>query len=286
MPVSNLRSLSSRLRELKESREYGKAFDEVKRTLLSRPLTPSEIETNLEIESHLETGSLLPAVSEIVRIMKLPARRFSRKAQVEWQDPTCRRGGKSEKAIPALQKGDPRRSLELKEFQKLLKTGNINEWEIEIPLEFKEFGTRWGIIYFYDPSKEAPENFDPFFLRPIKFESLYSVGQDNPPYKLFLEVDLRYPLNEVLVPSFKRAIQMHETSHGLARGRVERYTDEEIFEVKKMMSEGKKAIDILRRLYPQFSSFRPGDLEQDNYEAWAKYSKVKRLMKRVKERAA
>ena len=188
-----------------------------------------------------------------------------------------------------------RELIPLKRVQSLLKNGNINEHWVEIPSVYKDFETKYGLNFLLDPAQPYQLRLDPF-VPPL----VWSFGSDTIGTKIKMMIDISYP-TKVLENSFKMALRNLKKMWNLKAGRKERYSDKEVYEVRKLQREGLNGMDIYRRWYPK-SKFNPNKdyicgegfdtvdgkrvrgTDVDAYDGWKNYKRILRLIERVETR--
>jgi hypothetical protein len=173
-----------------------------------------------------------------------------------------------------------RSHIPLKNIQSLLKTGNINGHFIQIPEAYSDFKNRYNLRFFFDPAQPYPEDgLSPFDDKPVT-ASLPRGGGTRIP----MTIDISYP-SRVLEALFKIQIKNFKKMWKLKEERRERYKDSEVYEIKKLIPKVFGDTEIFRRLYPEHKNFRfTTDYVIGGSEVGKKFQRVKRLIKRAKER--
>ena len=110
------------------------------------------------------------------------------------------------------------RNITFDRFRRILETENINEHWILIPRSHNYFSSKWGLLYFFDPSRQWNRDFNPFIKewavrtcygpkseRQIDIE--IKKQMDDPNYRnsdpesifhLYLEIDVRKSIDTIL----------------------------------------------------------------------------------------
>lgn len=154
------RILRERLAELRENDEYHNDFNKLKREILSK----SKIKRGFLIKWHIPE---------------------------DWDGDL----NKVSQKIP------------FRQFKNILSTENVNDWWVLIPTSYFPFKERWDVEYFFDPTKRSPNNFQPFKRKhpvipcfpPMSEREFDALPEGNfEPYKLHLEVDINFPIKEIL----------------------------------------------------------------------------------------
>jgi hypothetical protein len=218
-----MRSSQSRLRELAESTEYQKDFEDLKKSILRRRAVPDT-------------------------------------------------------EIPPL-----------KVIQPLLRKGRINDQLIMIPRAYSEFRHKYRLEHFFDPKRPYRGDFDPFNNSPFaRFYGAEVLGfPDAVPddgSTILISVDLTFP-PKVLEKEFKGIVRRYKQK------RQKRYSDDEVYEIRKLMQKGMTAMEIFRFKYPKFKGVK---FTRDyitnpfrklpQYDAWNGYKRILRLMDEAKTR--
>jgi hypothetical protein len=218
-----MRTSQSRLRELAESTEYQKDFQDLKTSILRRPAIP------------------------------------------DTENPP------------------------LKVIQPLLKKGRINERLIMIPNAYSGFKRKYRLEHFFDPKRPYRDDFDPFNNSP--FQVFYGIDGEVLGFPdaisddmILITVDLTFP-PKVLEKGFKDLTRRYKQK------RQKRYSDDEVYEIKKLLRKGMTAMEIFRFKYPEFKevNFRKDFITNAfpkllHYDAWKNYKRIQRLMNEAKTR--
>jgi hypothetical protein len=194
-----------------------------------------------------------------------------------------------DKDIFALSLIDGGGFVTVRQIQYILKEENINNYWIWIPPPYKDFGDRWGLKHFFDPHQACPGDFNPFTWNPIEFKYPDLLNLDDPDrFKMTIRYDIRLPLLNIK-KSVERIIR-HCQKVLLIETRAERYSDDDIYRVRKLLQDGLNSTEIFRTFYPEYKDFKfikdyviEGKTEK-SLDAAAKLQWVKRLVKRARER--
>lgn len=200
-------------------------------------------------------------------------------------------------------------SFTLKEVQALLKKGNLNNYYLIIPSTFSYFKMKYKLEFFFDPGRAYPQGFDPFNDIPLSVHSPLT-GQTFAPFypdplntsndktKVLIMFDITYPL-PVLEKRIKAKLKFLKKIWELKEERKQRYPEDEVYRVGKLVKKGMNAIEITRLKYPGFNPrddyiFVPKDEIIDgkkvsyephrNKEAWRYYIRTQRLINKAIKR--
>lgn len=233
-----------KISELRKSEDYQKDFEKIKRHILSGKLKTNEFISAYILRVGPEKEQRIETWSERVR--------------------------RTLKAHPLR--------LPHNRIKEILEHGNINEHFIIIPNDFKKFKDRWDLDCFFNPSKGFPENFNPSHYRspvipcfPISqkrgfttdkiweiwkpSDLCYRMSDFTDPNrddsKIYLEIDGDSPI-EIIKKEVGRAIIAHKK----AFCQVQRYSDKEIIEIRKFINDGMNAVQILKKIRPEYKGFK------------------------------
>jgi hypothetical protein len=245
-------SLKVRIRKLRESKEYEEAFTQLRKKILTKKNERPPTKENL-------VSFKIDHISPKTYLFKEP---------------------------------NPYGYVPLEQVQKILKNGNINEHRILIPETYLPFKKRWGMYLLFDPSKEVPKGFDPFFvdqeIPPVLL--VHSSPLTDDPAILDLRLNLKYQ-TEFLLAQIEREIRFYKWANGIKEPKSERYTIDEICQIKVLLKKGLSNRQIFNSLYPEYVNFSPmrdytiksrEGKKLSDYNAWAAYQRTNRLIKRAK----
>jgi hypothetical protein len=255
-----MRNLKSRLRELTESNEYRRSFDTLKKDIISfsrKKLSPSKIlKFVIEKSKALESPQRTPPIYFLKR-------NTEKMRETGWYCVD---------------------QLSLKETAVILKVGNVNEHWIKIDNYYQDFKTQWELEYLFDPAQPVPGGFNPFnaTVATLKYSS-----EELDPSRITIQQNLKYPAG-VRKSHVKQLEKFHKSQHKIKDKRSERYSDDDLHEVKKWLQEGLNGIQIFRLKYPEHKTFNPmkdyvmGLPDEGTKKQWSKYQRTLRLIEAAK----
>jgi len=287
-----LEPLKVRLLKLRDSDEYQKAFDNLKKEILGKneEKVPSKIEIRKFVNKIIKKqGKSKKPFQQNVSLLQEDMVSFFMGDRI-----TNYRKGLFFK-LSSDMRGSSCKYVPLTQVQNILSKGNINKHDILIPEVYSDFRQRWKVTCLFDPVRKFGQAFDPF-VRGSQIITVVgrSINDDNrlgenPPITVDLRCDLKWPTRE-LVRRFEEEIRFWKSLYILKERRAERYSAEDISEVDGLKKDGLTDTEIFRKLHPEHIGFQlTRDYEirgktENSLDGAAKLQRIKRLSKRASEK--